>query len=496
MVYWGRMFSHRITPHLQRAADKNGAAKGDNLMNETEKSPLIREGGAYDIARSLYDPGSFVELHSYAGKSAYAGVVCGYGSVNGSLVFTFVQDFTRAKGAIGEDEAKKISSLYDMAIKSGAPVIGVFEGNGGKVAEGSLVLSAFGKVLSKISEASGVIPQIAVIGGVCAGISAIAASMFDLIIASKDASYFITPPSLVKDDNSKEAGKIITAARAGEIDIICDDRQSAIQKAKELFTILPQNCAQGLAYSETSDESERPTPELEGEGDAMRVIDILTDSSSFVELKGECAKEVITGLGSMGTITTGIIATRGDKYLTPTAARKISAFISFCDNFMIPTLTIVDTLGIDHTASAEYSSYSSELARLALAYSSSGNAKVTLINGKAYGAAFTLLGSKALGADVVYASPKAEVAVMEPETAAEFLHSDEIKSSPDPVTARREFVRACREETLSAKGAAKNGDIDDIVDYELLRAKIISAFMMLWSKADGKVLGKHSKLPF
>lgn len=465
-------------------------------MNEKEKTPLSREGGAYDSIASLYDPGSFVELYAYAGKGAYAGVVCGYGSVNGSLVFAFAQDFTRAKGAIGTDEAEKIAALYDMAKKSGAPVIGIFEGAGAKILEGSNALSALGKIISKIGEASGVIPQIAVIRGTCAGMSAVAASMFDVIIASKDGSYFINPPSLQKEKGSRDAGKISTAAQNGNIDIVCESAEAAVVKARELVTMLPQNNAQGLAYSEAGDDSERTTPELETITDAGEVIKVLTDVGSFTEFKGECAKEVITGLGSVGTITTGIVATKGDAYLTPRAARKIASFISFCDNFMIPVLTVVDTLGIDPTVDAENAAYSSELSRLALSYASSGNAKVTLINGKAYGAAFTLLGSKAVGADVVFASPKAEVSIMEPEAAVQFVYGEEIKASDDPVSKRRELVENWKGDTLGARAAAEKGDVDDIVDYELLRAKIISAFMMLWSKADGKVFGKHSKLPF
>ncbi len=465
-------------------------------MNDKEKAPLIREGGAYDDLASLYDPGTFVELYAYAGRTAYAGVVCGYGSVNGSLVFAFAQDLTRSNGAIGEDEASKIVSLYDMAQKSGAPVIGIFEGAGAKILEGAAALSAFGKVISKIGGVSGIIPQIAVIRGVCAGMCAVAASMFDVIIASKDASYFINPPSVMREKGDKEAGLISSASSNGSVDIVCVSAREALQKARELVSILPQNNAQGLAYSEAGDDLERLTPELECMTDTHDIINTIVDSGSFTEFKADCAKEVTLGLASVGTITTGIVATGGDMYLTPRAARKISEFISFCDNFMIPVLTIVDTMGIDRTVSSENGAYSSELARIALAYSGSGNAKVTLISGKAYGAAFTLLGSKAVGADVVFAMPRAKVSIMEPEAQVQFLYGEEIKSSADPVSKRKELLDGINKDILAARGACETADVDDVVSYELVRAKIISAFMMLWAKADGKVQKKHSKLPF
>ena len=445
---------------------------------------------------SIFDSGTFVELGAYVGKAAYAGVVCGYGAVNGALVFAFAQDITRAKGAIGEEEAEKIASLYDMAKKSGAPVVAVFEGAGAKVLEGTKALSAFGKIISKVSEISGIVPQIAVIKGVCAGMSAVAASMFDLIIASEDASFFINPPMLLKAKGEKDAGSVGSAASNGNIDIICQDGAQAIAKARELISMLPQNNAQGLAYGEAGDDAERLTPELEGMTSVRDIIATLADGDSFTEIKGHCAKEAICGFASLGTITTGVVALAEEAYLTPAASRKIASFVSFCDNYMIPVLTVVDTKGIDPSVDAENAAYAPELARLAHAYAASGNAKVTLICGKAYGAAFTLLGSKAAGADVVYALPGAEISVMEPDAAVQFVYGDEIKNAEDSVAKRKELTEKWKTENACAEAAACKGDIDDVVDYSLARARIISAFMMLWAKADGKVLKKHTKLPF
>ena len=487
-----------ITPAVKAAnGNQKIGCERRKTMNEKVKTPLVREGGAYDSLSALYDEGTFVELGAYVGKTAYAGVVCGYGAVNGALVFAFAQDLTRSGGAIGEDEAEKIVSLYDMAKKSGAPVIGIFEGAGAKVLEGTRALSAFGKIISKVSEISGIVPQIAVIKGVCAGMSAVAASMFDLVIASENASFFINPPMILKaKGGEKDAGSAASAASNGNIDIVCEGGEQAISKARELISLLPQNNAQGLAYGEAGDDNERLTPELEGMSSVRSVIGAICDSGSFTEIKGHCAKEAICGFASLGTISTGIVAIDENSYLTPGAARKIASFVSFCDNYMIPVLTLVNTKGIEPSVDAENAAYAPELARLASAYASSSNAKVTLVCGKAYGAAFTLLGSKAVGADIAYALPCAEISIMAPDAAVQFVYGEEIKAAEDSVAKRKELTEKWISENACAEAAASKGDIDDLVSYELARAKIISAFMMLWAKADGKILKKHTKLPF
>ncbi len=457
-------------------------------MNEKVKTPLVREGGAYELLNSLYDNGSFSELSAYVGKEAYAGVVCGYGAVNGALVFAFAQELSRANGAIGEDEAEKLVSLYDMAKKSGAPIVGIFGGAGAKVLEGTRALSAYGKIISKISEISGIVPQIAIVNGACSGMSAVAASMFDLVIASEESKFFVSPASSADVKTSENA------ATLGNIDIICENANKCVAKAKALISVLPQNNAQGLAYAEAGDDSERATPELEGAKGALNIINIIADKDSFTEIKAQCGKDVVCGFASLGTITTGIVATDPESFISAEGARKAASFISFCDNYMIPVLTLVDTKGISPDANS--CTYATELARLASSYASSGNAKVTLITGRANGASYTLLGSKAVGADIVYALDTAEISVMAPDAAVQFVYGEDIKNAEDSVKARAEYTEKWIAENASAQAAAEKGDVDDVVDPSLARAKVISAFMMLWAKADSKVFKKHTKLPF
>lgn len=459
-------------------------------------SPLTRAGLAYEKLNALFDEGTFVEMGAYLSDKAYASVVCGYGAVDGALTFAFAQAYDRDKGALGTVESRKICDLYDQAKKCGAPVVGVFASAGAKVEEGSAALAAFGSLLKKISDVSGVVPQIAVIDGVCAGLSATAASMFDLVVASEGASYYICPPNVQKNAGVEGAGTVAAAAKNGVIDVVCPDSVSAIAKARALVAMIPQNNRQGLAYIEAGDDLCRPTPEVAGAADAKALLTAIADNGAYTLLKETCAPEVAIAIASLGSMTAGVIANNAGAALTPKAARKIAQFITFCDNFSIPVVTLVNTTGIDASVDAENAPDAPEYARLAAAYAGATCAKVTAVVGKAYGAAFTLLGSRSVGADMVLALPTAEISVMEPDAAVQFMYGDEIKASADPVALRAEKKKVWTTEMASAEAAARAGEVDDVVAPEELRARIISACMMLWSKAEGDIRRKHSKLPF
>lgn len=459
-------------------------------------SPLTRSGDAYEKLKALFDEGTFVELGAYLSDKAYASVVCGYGAVDGALTFAFAQAFDRNKGALGTIESRKICDLYEQAKKCGAPVVGVFASAGAKVEEGSAALAAFGSLLKKISDVSGVVPQIAVIDGVCAGLSATAASMFDLVVASESASYYICPPNVQKNAGAENAGSIAVAAKNGVIDLVCPDSASAIAQARALVAMIPQNNRQGLAYIEAGDDLCRATPEVATAADAKALLSAVCDNGAYTLLKETCAPEVAIAIASLGSMTAGVIANNAGAALTPKAARKIAQFITFCDNFSIPVVTLVNTTGIDASVDAENAPDAPEYARLAAAYAGATCAKVTAVVGKAYGAAFTLLGSRSVGADMVLALPNAEISVMEPDAAVQFMYGDEIKASDDPVALRAEKKQAWIADVASAASAARAGEVDDVVAPEELRARILSACMMLWSKAEGEIRRKHSKLPF
>ncbi len=441
----------------------------------------------------LFDEGTFVETGAYItvgnDDAKASGATCGYGAVNGALVFAFAQDFSVEKGALGRAQAEKICVLYDMALKNGAPVIGVFSSAGARVNEGSAVLSAYGKLLSKINAASGVIPQIAVVSEACAGLSATATAMFDLVIADKDSKFYITPPSVAKD---ADAGSASYAFANGNIDILCDSKEASLAKAREIVSILPQNSAQGYAYAEADDDSCRACAELENAKDIREAAAIITDNGHLTELKADFAPNALTAIASLGQITVGICGLGGA--LGADEAKKISSFISFCDNFSMPVITIVDSCGVDHESGD--AGLTGELAKLASAYAGASCPKITYVLGAAYGAAFTLVGSKALGADIVYASPKSEVSVLSPEASVQFFYADDIKAAEDGAAKRAELLSDWKENEACPEKAAANGSIDDVIAYAETRARIISAVEMLFAKIAGNPAKKHSKLPF
>ncbi len=454
-------------------------------MNNTSKSISL-----------LFDEGTFVETGAYItvgnDDAKASGATCGYGAVNGALVFAFAQDFSVEKGALGRAQAEKICALYDMAIANGAPVIGVFSSAGVRVNEGSAVLAAYGKLLSKINAASGVIPQIAVIDQTCAGLSATAAAMFDIVIADTESKLYITPPSVAKANGIADAGSAAYAFANGNIDVLCDSKEASLAKAREMASVLPQNSAQGYAYAEANDDSCRATAELENAKDVREAAAMIADNGHYTELKGDFAPKALTAIASLGQITVGICGLGGA--LGAREAKKIAPFISFCDNFSMPIITIVDSCGADHESGD--AGLAGELAKLASAYAGASCPKITYILGKAYGASFTLVGAKALGADIVYAAPKAEISVLSPEASVQFFYGDEIKEAEDGAAKRAELVSEWKSGKASPEKAAALGAIDDIIAYSEARARIISAVEMLFAKIAGNPAKKHSKLPF
>ena len=445
-------------------------------------------GPAKEKIESIFDTGTFVELCAYTkrlgSQNDFEGVVCGYGSVNGKLAFAFVQDSGRTKGAFGERHAKKIADTYALAIKNGAPIIGVFDSAGAVVYDGASALAAYGKLVKCVSDASGVIPQIAVIDGVCGGMSAVAASMFDITVAIKDSSkLYVNAPFIV----GSEKGTADFAAAKGMAAKLADDAASAYAFVRELVTVLPQNNADAC-FCETADSLNRESAFDPEKYTAEEIVAAVADSGSFLRLYGDYADGATLGIASFGGVVSGVVLANGA--LDIKSARAISKLVSFCDSFAIPVVTLVDSCGLDVSGKAEDNAYASELAKLAYAYSSSENAKVTVVVGKAYGAAFTLLGSKAEGADMVYALPNAAISVLSPEASVAFVWNDKVGEQ-----SREELEAEWKEKCASAADAADRGELDDIVEPAELRKRICAALMMLVAKAEGKPTRRHANMP-
>lgn len=441
-----------------------------------------------DAIVSLFDPGTFVEMGAYArreGENApYTAVLCGYGSVDGKLAFALSQNSDLNGGALDEIGVRKIERLYEEAIRVGAPVVAVLDSAGAIIHDGARALSAYGRFLKCVSEASGIIPQIAVIGGTCEGLSAVIASMYDVTVTVKGESRVAFRCAGAEGEDTTP-----TAESCGLSAINTDTREAALRAARDLVIVLPRN-NRDVADVETLDSLNRTVTADELTG--MALVKAIADRSrvgrrNVISLYDGFAAEIVTAICTVGGRVCGIVASDSsvnDGKLTPKGARKAARFVAFCDSFSLPVVTLVDSMGVDTSAPREPSP---AFGKLAKAYVTANTAKITAVVGNAVGAAFTLLGSRALGADLTLALPETVISPLAPSVAVAFLWNDKItKDNP------RAAVEA---EWMATEGspvrAAESGEIDDIVPPAELRARIASALYMLAEKADATPDRKH-----
>ena len=454
----------------------------ERQSNASEKLAASGKLTAKSRMELLFDEGTFVEVGAYIRRKTteldiekgedFEPVVTGYGAVDGTLVYAFSQDFSRLSGALGEAHAKKIADIYDMALRSEAPIVGVFDSAGAKILEGVDALAGYGRIMEKASAAKTAIPQIAVVAGPCGGASAVIAKMFDIIITTKNGSLYIVPSSVCED---KEIGTPARLYESGAATFSVEEEQDAFALARRLVPYFG-------TFIENSDDASRAV-DIDGiisnENYEVRdVIGEIADSGSFIELEAGHARHMVTGFASINSRVIGVVATdpavKGGA-LCPCAVEKAADFIDMCSGFEIPVLTLVDTVGVPQKDKAEEKNISEKLAHLACSYTGGLSPKITVVLGKAFGTAYTVLGSKALGADVAIALDRAQIAPMAPERAVEFLGdvTDESKKA--------EIAAEWAEKFASPLEAAKGGHIDDIVEASELRAKIAASLEMLAS---------------
>ena len=468
--------------------------------------------GTRRLIASLFDDGTFSELGVYTMRrfSEYTqeeqalspeGVICGYGAVDGRLVYVFGQDISRMDGAVDEKHASKIADLYDMACKNGAPVIGVFNSSGADVYEGVTALAAYGRIMKKVTEASGRIPQIALVTGPCTGTAALLASMFDFTVTVQGVPFYV-----------HDAGG--TEGNARTATFIAKDEKDAARDARVLLAYLPSHASENILQTATSDSLNRMLGKIDYEGDLSRLVRAIADNGITQEITRDFSPEIFTAFAIIGGIRCGVVGNRfvgeGHK-IDAAAAKKMARFISLCDAFSLPILTFVDSTGFADMKASGISSYASDLASLAFAYGSASVPKISIILGSAIGGAFTVLGSKALGADVVYALEDAEISVLSSDAAVAFAwngrvaleagakipNSEELEDTsniPSITTNRSELEATWRTSHASPAAAACRGQIDDIITVDEMRQRILSSLFMLAGK--GVCYAKrHSILP-
>lgn len=433
----------------------------------------LKDSDALARLEALFDDGSFTRIDAYAkSASGEVEVVAGFGTVNGCAVYAFSQDITVDDGAVSVAQCATIKKIYDLASKTGCPVISVFDSNGVKLSEGFEVLNAYGELVKASASISGVCPQIAVVAGACLGTSALIANMADVVVAVKDAEFYVSSPSDVTAEQSYEEGTV---------DILCDDFSSAVDKVKNLVSLLPSN---NLSPAPIFDFS-APQSALSDGADAVSVINAISDNSSAVEIKGGYAKSNCkTALATVMGTTVGFIAFEGNA-LCPACSYKAEAMIKLCDAYSIPVVTIVNTDGI---IDEKENQTLVALTKLTSAYASATCPKISVITQNAIGCAYIILAGKGANADMTIAWDSSVVSPLNTDSAVAFLFNDRLADGEDREMLKAEYI----ENIASPFTAAACGAVDDICTPAETRERVIAALDILSGKRETTLPRKHS----
>lgn len=431
----------------------------------------------------LLDEGTFVETDGFA----LCGVITGYGEVLGAPAFVFSQDVSQNGGAITQAQAEKIQKLYTLAVHNGAPVVGIYDSHGADLSQGVTVLESYSAILASAASISGVVPQVSLVLGVCAGVSAMAALTADFVVMSEEGKLFITPPSISTDTENYGSAK--SAIASGTASIVEATEADAIAATKKLVAMLPQNNLSAAATFDSSDPVDTAALSAAvADIDSVCVCDLvksLADQGSVLTLGKGFGRGICTALATFSGYTVGVVATKGS--LDRNAAARIAKLVSICDSFQIPVLTILNTDGVKPSGADELSGAVRDMARVGAIYAEATTPKIALYAKAAVGAAAVALGN----ADLRLAWPGAYVSALSPAAAVAFLKSDVINAG----TSREAAEAAYIDGEASVFEAAKTGYISDIIAPESTRATVIKALDMLSGKRVQKLPKKHPNLP-
>lgn len=425
----------------------------------------ISKSVAYKRLVALFDDGTFTEIDAFAKSSdSFAEVVAGYGAVNGCPAYAFAQNSDFAGGAMSRAQAEKLNKIYDLAVKTGNPVIGLYDSNGARLNEGVDMLAGYGNILNSISNLSGVVPQISVVLGNCFGAGALNAANADFVIMSKDAKFTVA--------TNGKGGDVDSVAECGLADIIAENENDAIGKAREIVTYLPSNnlCVAPIADSADAEAVSGNDP-----------IKLTVDAGSFFEVKAQMGENAKTGFARIFGSTAAIVSTNGEE-LDCKDCRKITEFVNFCDSFAIPVVTFANSKGFKCLKSAS---------KLAAAYAQATTVKATVVTGEAYGPFYVAVAGTGANADVTVAWNDAVIAALPPVTGANILWKDKMAV---PVAQQQAVVDEFKAECCNAFVAANKGYIEDVINPEDTRAKLFAVLDMLAGKRVSTLPKKHSTL--
>ena len=479
---------------------------------------------AYERLDILLDPGSFRELDAFVqhhatnfgmDKKKHLGdsVVTGWGTINGRLVYVFSQDFTVIGGSLGETHAQKIIKVMQMAQRTGAPLIGLNDSGGARIQEGVGSLAGYAEIFLQNTMSSGVMPQISLIMGPCAGGAVYSPALTDFIIMVENTSYmYITGPDVVKSVTHEDVtheelgGASVHASKSGVCHMVAKNEQQALLLARELMSYLPQNNMEDPPFVATTDDPLRADVSLDKiipdnpnkPYDIKEVVKKVVDDGNFFEIHENFAMNIVVGFARLGGHSVGIVANQPAVLagvLDIDASEKAARFVRFCDAFNIPIVTFVDVPGYMPGTAQEYGGIIRAGAKLLYAYCEATVPKLTVTTRKSYGGAYCVMSSKHLRGDLNLAWPTAEIAVMGPDGAVGVIFRREIESAADPVAKRTELTNDYRDKFASPYAAAELGYIDDIIEPRETRARLINGLEVFQNKRDSNPARKHGNIP-
>jgi acetyl-CoA carboxylase carboxyltransferase component len=505
--------------HLRKQKLEEGGGP-ERIAKQHESGKLT----ARERLEILFDAGSFVEVDAFvetraidfgmqAKKVPGDGVVTGYGTIDGRPVFVSSQDFTVIGGSLGEAHARKIVKVMDLAMKVGAPFISINDSGGARIEEGIDALSGYGEIFFRNTLASGVIPQISVVMGPCAGGAVYSPAITDFIFMVDKTSYmFITGPQVIKSVTGEDVtfetlgGSEVHNARSGVAHFRSASEEECLKEIRRLISFLPDNNLTDPPVVSSSDDLNRIDEKLLDliPDDSNKPYDIkdiilsVVDNRDFLEVHKHFAQNIVVGFGRLNGKTVGIVANQPKVMagvLDVDSADKGARFIRFCDAFNIPIVTFTDTAGYLPGTGQEYSGVIRHGAKMLYAFSEATVPKINVIVRKAYGGAYIAMNSKHLGADAVFAWPSAEIAVMGPDGAANIIFRKEIAAADDAIAAREQKIAEYREKFSNPYIAAARGYVDDVIDPATTRCRLINALEMLAGKRENRPAKKHGNIP-
>ncbi len=508
-------------PRIDKLKAMHAASKLGGGQDRIDKQHAKGSLTARERIDLLLDKGSFREIGAMTtalddpnGDSGLGdGVVTGYGQVDGRTIYVYAQDFTVQGGSLGKMHADKICRVMDLAVKTGSPIIGMIDSGGARIQEGVYSLGGYAEIFRRNAIYSGVVPQISLIMGPCAGGASYSPAVTDLIIMVRKQSYmFLTGPAVIKTVTGEDVdfetlgGADVHLTTSGTCHMVGADEKEAIALARQALSYFPSNNAEKPPHAETNDKINRRSemlntivPEDPNQPYSMKdAINQIMDTGSFLEILAGYAPNAIVGLARLAGRPVGVVSQEPAMMagvMDINSADKIARMVRMCDAFNIPVVTFVDSPGFLPGVHQEHGGVIRHGAKVLFAYSEATVPKVSVVTRKAYGGAYVVMSSKYLGTDITYAWPSAEIAVMGAEGAANILYGRQIKAADDPQAERERLTQQYQEEFLNPYAAAKAGYIDEVIEPAETRQKLIEALQAIENKVEINPARKHGNMP-